>query len=148
VRIVWITAILAGVLAILMALLSGTKGGDSSSGSHQAASAPGFAFEAQERSESAKTEAPRDDRNEPANGQTPAESDPSSDAPSGSADQPGDAGVSEPVVTPQPAPRPKVPPPPRLKLPPPPPPAPVSSQPPPPEPVQPSVNVANNNDGP
>ena len=133
---------LAGVLAILMALLSGTNGGESP------VSAPGFAFEAQERSESAKTEAPRDDRNEPANGQTPAESGPSSDAPSGSADQPGDANVSEPVVTPQPAPRPKVPPPPRLK-PPPPPPAPVSSQPAPPEPVQPSVNIANNNnDGP
>jgi hypothetical protein len=132
---------LAGVLAILMALLSGTNGGESP------VSAPGFAFEAQERSESAKTEAPRDDRNEPANVQTPAESGPSSGAPSGSADQPGDAGVSEPVVTPQPAPRPKPPPP--LKLPPPPPPAPVSSQPAPPEPVQPSVNIANNNnDGP
>ena len=148
VRIAWLVAILVGLLAILVGLLSGTDGVDSSRGSPQAGFAPGFAFEAQEKAESAGTAAPPHDRNQRAKGQIPVESHPGSDAGSGSAGQPGDAGVSEPVVTPQPeptpAPRPKPAPAPRPKPTPTPPQIPVSSQPAPPEPVQPPAN----NDGP
>lgn len=144
VRIAWLVAVLVGLLAILVGLLSGTDGGDSSRGSPQAAFGPGFAFEAQEKAESTKTAAPRDDRNQRAKGQIPGESHPGSDAPGGSAGQPGDAGGSEPVVTPQPEPTPA----PRPKPTPTPPQIPVSSQPAAPEPAQPPVIVANNNDGP
>jgi hypothetical protein len=148
------TAILAGVLAILVALISGTDGGDSSGGSHQAASAPGFAFQAQEKSESARTAAPRDDRNRPANGQVRREGRPSSAGPSRSTDQPEDAGGTAPVVTPQPAPQPNPTPAPRPKPTPPPRPQPppalpqAPAQPAPPEAVQPPITIANNNDGP
>jgi outer membrane biosynthesis protein TonB len=152
VRIAWLVAVLVGLLAILVGLLSGTDGGDSSRGSPQAAFAPGFAFEAQEKAESTRAAAPREDRNQRAKGQIPGESHPGSDAPGGSAGQPGDAGGSEPVVTPQPeptpAPRPEPTPAPRPKPTPTPPQIPVSSQPAAPEPVQPPAIVANNNDGP
>jgi hypothetical protein len=133
VRIAWLAAILVGVLAILLGLLSG-GGGDPSR--EQAASAPGFAFEAQQKTESAEAAAPRDDRNQRAKGQILVGSRPGSDAPSGSAGPPDDTGGGAPEVTPQPAPTPA------------PPQVPVSSQPAPPEPVQPPVIVANNNDGP
>jgi hypothetical protein len=150
VRIAWLVAILVGLLAILVGLLS--NGGDPYRGSPQAGFAPGFAFEAQEKAESAETVAPPDDRNQRAKGQIPGENHPGSDAPSGSAGQTGDAGGSEPVVTPQPeptpAPKPKPTPAPQVKPAPAPPQVPVSSQPAAPEPVQPPVVVANNNDGP
>jgi hypothetical protein len=156
VRIAWVTAILAGVLAILFGLLSGTDGGDSSGGSHQSASAPGFAFEVQEKPERPGPAVLRDDRNKPADVRIPGEAPPGSGAPSRLADQPGDAGGGAPDVTsqpapqpkPTPAPRPNPQPPPRPKPPPPPPQAPVTSQPTPPEPVQAPINIANNNDGP
>lgn len=152
VRIAWLAAIVVGLLAILAGLLSGTDGGDSSGGSPQAALAPGFAFEAQEKTESAEAAAPRDDRNQRVKGQVPGESRPSSGAPSGSGGEPGDTGGRAPVVTPQPtptpAPKPKPTPTPQPKPAPVPPQVPVSSQPAPPEPVQPPAIVANNNDGP
>jgi outer membrane biosynthesis protein TonB len=156
VRIAWVTAILAGVLAILFGLLSGTDGGDSTGGSHQAASAPGFVFEAQEKPERPGPAVLRDDRNKPADVRISEERPSGSDAVSGSTDQPGDAGGGAPDVTsqpapqpkPTPAPRPNPPPAPRPKPPPPPPQVPVTSQPTLPEPVQAPVNIANNNDGP
>jgi hypothetical protein len=145
-------AILVGGLAILVGLLSGSDGRDSSGGSPEAAFAPGFAFDARQRAESAKTPAPPEDRNRRGKGQITGESRPSSGAPSGSAGQPADNGESTPVATPQPepqpAPRPTPTPAPRPKPTPAPPQLPVSTQSPPPEPVQPAVTVANNNDGP
>jgi outer membrane biosynthesis protein TonB len=152
VRIAWITAILVGLLAILAGLLSSTDGGDSSRGSPEAAFAPGFAFEAQEKTESAEAAAPSGDRSRRVKGQLSGESRPSPGAPSGSAGQPKDTGGRAPVVTPEPtptpSPKPKPTPAPQPKPTPAPPPVPVSSQPAPPEPVQPPVIVANNNDGP
>jgi hypothetical protein len=156
VRIAWITAILVGVLAILVGLLSGTDGGDSSAGSSETAFAPGFGFEAQPEAQSAKPPARRDDRVRRAEVQLAAESRPSSGAPSRSAGRPADDGGSTPVATPQPAPQPKPTPAPQPKPTPAPQPKPtpappqlpVSSQPAPPEPVQPNITVANNNDGP
>jgi hypothetical protein len=149
VRIAWLAAILVGVLAILLGWLSG--GGGNPSG-EQAASAPGFAFEAQQKTESAEAAAPRDDRNQRAKGQILVGSRPGSDAPSGSAGPPDDTGGGAPVVTrqptPTPSPKPKPTPAPQPKPTPAPPQVPVSSQPAPPEPVQPPVIVANNNDGP
>jgi hypothetical protein len=148
VRIAWLAAILVGLLAILAGLHS--AGGDSSGGSPPAAVAPGFAFKAQEKTESAEAAAPRDDRNPRVKDQIPGESRSSSGGPSGSAGQPGDAGGREPVVTsqPRPTPQPKPTPAPRPKPTPAPPQVPVSSQPAPLAPVQPPVTVANNNDGP
>jgi outer membrane biosynthesis protein TonB len=152
VRIAWITAILVGLLAIVVGLLSGSDGGDSSRASPEAAFAPGLAFEAQQKAHSAKTPAPRDDRSRRAKGQIPEQSRPSSGAPSGSADQPAQDNGRAPVVTPQPtptpAPKPKPTPAPQPKPSPAPPQVPVSSQPPPPQAVQPPAIVANNNNGP
>ena len=153
VRIAWITAILLGLLVILLGLLAATDGGDSSKGPPQAAFGPGFAFKAQEEAQSAEIAAPPGDRNQQARGQIPGESHPGTGAPSGSAGQTGEAGGSAPAATPEPkpapTPEPKPAPAPRPKPAPPPPPVPVSSQPAPPEPVQPPVTVANNNsDGP
>jgi hypothetical protein len=150
VRIAWLAAILAGVLAVLVGLLSGTDGGPSS-GSPQAAFGPGFTFEAQEKAGSAKAAAAREDRNQVAKHRIPAESRPSSGAPSGSAGQQVDVGGAAPTVTPrpepEPAPQPRPAPTPRPSPTPPPPQLPVSPQPAPPQPAQPAV-VANNNDGP
>jgi outer membrane biosynthesis protein TonB len=152
VRIVWITAILVGVLAILLGLLSGSDGGNSSKGSPEAAFGPGFTFEAQPNAEGAKTPALRDDRSRRAKGQIPQESPSSSGASTGSAVQPADDGGSTPVATPQPEPqpepRPTPTPAPRPKPTPAPPQLPVAPQPAPPEPALPGITVANNNDGP
>lgn len=145
VRIAWLAAILVGLLVILAGLLTATDGGDPSNGSP----APGFAFEAQ-APESAEAAAPRDDRNQRVKAQIRGESRPSSGAPSEPAGQPGDTGGRAPVVTPQPTPtpQPKPTPAPKPKPAPAPPQVPVSSQPAPTAPVQPTVTVANNNDGP
>ena len=152
VRIAWLVAIVVGLLAILVGLLSGTDGGDPFRGSPQAEFAPGFAFEAQAKAESARTAAPPDSRSQRPKDRIAGESHPGSDAPSGSAGQPADTGGRAPVVTtqpePTPAPKPKPTPAPQPKPAPAPPPVPVSSQPAAPEPVQPPVIVANNNDGP
>jgi hypothetical protein len=152
VRITWVTAVLVGGLAILVGLLSGSDGGDSSVSSPEAAFAPGFAFDAQQKAEGAQTPASQDDRNRRGKGQITGESRPSSAAPSGSAGQPADNGESTPVATPQPEPqpppRPTPTPAPRPKPTPAPPQLPVSTPPAPPEPVQPAITVANNNDGP
>jgi outer membrane biosynthesis protein TonB len=152
VRITWIAAILVGVLAVLVGLLSGSDGDDSSGGSPETAFAPGFAFEAQQNAESPKTPAARDDRSRRAKGQLPGESRLTSGEPSGSADQPANDGGNTPVATPQPepqpAPQPEPQPAPRPKPTPAPPQLPVSSQPAPPAPVEPGITVANNNDGP
>jgi hypothetical protein len=149
VRIVWIAAILVGVLAILVGLLSGTDGGPSRD-PPQAASAPGFSFEAQQKPESANAPAAHEDRNRVAK-RIPVASRPSSGVQSGSADQPVDAGGDAPTVTPSPEPEPAPQPRPTPTHRPSPPPAapqpPVSPQPAPPQPVQPAI-VANNNDGP
>ena len=154
VRIAWITAILLGLLVILLGLLRATDGGDSSKGSPLAAFGPGFAFEAQGKVPSAEIAAPRGDRNQQATGRIPGESRSGTGAPSGSAGQTGEAGGSAPAATPEPqpapAPEPKPTPAPRPKPAPAPQQVPVSSQPAPPEPVQTPVTVANNNntDGP
>lgn len=152
VRIAWIVAILAGLLALLVGLLSQPDGGDSSGTSPKAAFAPGFAFEAQEKAESPKTAVPRDDRSRRAQDQISGDSRPSHGASSGSHVQPGDVGGRAPVVTvqpkPTPAPQPKPTPAPQPKPTPAPPRVPVSSPPAPPGPVQPPAIVANNNDGP
>jgi hypothetical protein len=153
VRIAWVGAILAGVVAILVGLASGTNGGNSSMGSPRAGFGPGFAFEAQENPESANAAAPRADLNQRSEGQIPGESRLSSGPPRASgdkrpADELGGAGGSTPVATPQPAPRPKPTPAPRPKPKPAPPQTPVESQPAVTVAVQPSITVANNNDGP
>jgi outer membrane biosynthesis protein TonB len=152
VRIAWMTAILMGLLVILLGLLSATDGGDSSKRSPLAAFGPGFAFEAQGKVPSEEIAAPRGDRNQQAIGGIPGESRLGTGAPSGSAGQTGEVGGSAPAATPEPnpapAPEPKPTPSPQPK-PAPAPQVPVSSQPAPPEPVQPPVTVANNNtDGP
>ena len=150
VRIAWLAAILGGVLAVLVGLLSGTDGGPSE-GSPPAAFAPGFTFEGQEKAGSTKTAAAREDRNQAAEHRIPAESRPSSGAPSESAGQQVDVGGAAPTVTPRPEPEPAPQPRPAPKPQPTPTPAPsqppVSPQPAPPQPAQPAV-VANNNDGP
>lgn len=153
VRIAWITAIVLGLVVIVVGLLAATDGGDSSKGSPQAAFGPGFDFEAQEKAQSVEIAAPRGDPNRRARGQIPGESRPGSGGPSGSAGQTGEGGESAPAATPEPkpapAPEPKPAPAPRPKPAPSPPQVPVSSQPAPPEPVQSPVTVANNNtDGP
>jgi outer membrane biosynthesis protein TonB len=152
VRIAWITAILLCLLVILLGLLAASDGGESSKGSPEAAFGPGFAFKGQEKAQSVEIAAPRGDRNHRARSQIPGESRPSTAAPSGSVGQTGEAGGSAPAATPEPkpapAPEPKPTPAPQPKPAPAPARVPVSSQPASPEPVQPSVTVANNNDGP
>ena len=150
VRIAWITAILLGLLVILLGLLAATDCGESSKESPQAAFGPGFAFEAQGKAQSVEIAPPRGDRHHRARGQIPGESRPGTGAP-GSAGETGEAGGSAPAATPEPkpapAPEPKPAPAPQAKPAPAPTQVPVSSQ--PPEPVQPSVTVANNHtDGP
>src|SRR5262245_39884213 len=150
VRTVWIAAILAGVLAVVLALLSGA---DSSRTSRQAALAPGFSFEAQHERPESTGAAPRDQRNRPAGSELTAERRPGSVAP-GSAGRSTDVGTV-PVATPQPqpeaqptpAPRPRPTPAPRPR-PTPTPQTPVSPQPTSAEPAQQPAVVANNNDGP
>jgi hypothetical protein len=152
VRIAWIGAILGGVVAVLVGLLSGADGGDSSGVSPQATSPPGFAFSAQAKAESGKTAAPRGDRSQRAKGHIHEESRLNSGTSSGSAGPPENASGSAPVVTSQPEPQPALKPrptPPRQPRPTPaPPPIPVSSPPAPPAPVQAPATVANNNNDP
>jgi hypothetical protein len=135
VRVAWMTAFLVAVLVILGELFSGTDGGDSSQQLPEVASAPPAGVEAQKKPQ--KTQRAKE--------QGPGDSHSSSGVPGGSADQPGDAAGTAPVVTPPPkppqAPRPK---PPRA-----PPKSPVPTQPPvsesPSSPVQTTITVANNN---
>lgn len=148
VRIAWVTAILLGVLAILVGWLSGTPGGGSDR--TQGASA-GFAFEGQKNAEEAQAGAPPDNprrRTEHVSAKSPS----SSGGRSGSVSQPADTGAPTPVSRPQqdpdpqPAPQPRPAPAPRPQ--PTPPPPQIPAQPAPATPIQPPVTVANNNDGP
>jgi DNA-binding SARP family transcriptional activator len=143
-RIAWVTAILVSALVFLVGLFSGS---DSSQQRADVALAPpvasGVGGEAQKKAQKTKTAGPRHAGSQRAKEQARAESRPSSDAPSGSAAQPGDSGKA-PVVTPQPKPTPS----PRPKPTPAPQQVPVSSQPAASEPVQTTDIVANNNTGP
>jgi hypothetical protein len=148
VRIAWVTAILLGVLAIVVGWLSGTHGGgsDRTQGASASWTPPGFAFEAEKNAEEAQ--APQDHRRRGTEHQIPAEGRSSSGGRNGSVGQPADTGAGTPLPTPQPEPPSRPAPAPRPKPAPAPPQIPVPAQPAPPEPVQPPVTVANNNDGP
>jgi hypothetical protein len=143
VRIAWISAILFGVLAILIGLLSGPGG--SSGGSSQRAFDPGFAFAPQANAKREQTPAPPAHRSRRPKREVHVDS---PAAPARSVSQPVDSGGRAPVRAPPSVPAPQPRPTPRPKPAPAPPQAPVSAPPAAPAAVQTPVTVANNNDGP